>query len=405
MKLSDKFLWAKMLDSLRFNPIRLNIFSIIAFALIILVIISADSLFSNNLSINFVADVNRSNHQELQTRKISEPLKSTLSDDQVRIKFTETITEEKGRIQELKVVESTYLTPKFDSRIGNFFGRYQCKVQFFMTWISPAESFLTREFFVIESLFKTNPTGCLIILSNTMDSRYGYRILKPLIERGYRVQAITPNLNSLFNNTPSEIWLNDIKNGKRDPGEIPLAQNLSNLIRLAVLYKYGGVYLDTDFIVLKDFSSLRNSIGAQSIDLNGNWTRLNNAVLVFDKKHPLLYMFMEEFASTFDGNRWGHNGPYLVSRVVDRLEKPQDLDFTIFPPMAFYPVDWTRVARFFARPHDLNDKKWVEAKLRQLKRKAYGVHLWNRQSNRIEIEEGSIIDRLISDQCIVCRHS
>ena len=114
-------------------------------------------------------------------------------------------------------------------------------------------------------------------------------------------------------------------------------KNLSNLIRLVVLYKYGGVYLDTDFIVLRDFSRLRTVIGAHTAALNGNWTRLNNALLVFDKNNPLLYEFME----TFDGNRWGQNGPYLVSRVVERLATNMMLhkyNFTVLPPMAFYPV-------------------------------------------------------------------
>ncbi|GMH03187.1 hypothetical protein Nepgr_005026 [Nepenthes gracilis] len=27
--------------------------------------------------------------------------------------------------------------------------------------------------------------------------------------------------------------------------------------------------------------------------------------------HPLLLKFIEDFATTFDGNKWGHNGPYL----------------------------------------------------------------------------------------------
>ncbi|KAL7169683.1 hypothetical protein ACSBR2_034668 [Camellia fascicularis] len=127
-----------------------------------------------------------------------------------------------------------------------------------------------------------------------------------------------------------------IKSGEQNRGEIPLAQNLSNLIRLVILYKYGGVHLDTDFITLKDFSRLRNSIKEQSIDATGSWTRLNNAVLVFDKNT----CFMEEFESNLDGNRWGHNGPYLVSRVVWRMETGRDsthLNFTVLPPMPFYP--------------------------------------------------------------------
>ncbi|KAL7169703.1 hypothetical protein ACSBR2_034688 [Camellia fascicularis] len=68
---------------------------------------------------------------------------------------------------------------------------------------------------------------------------------------------------------------------------------------LVILYKYGGVHLDTDFITLKAFSGLRNLIEAQSIDATGSWTRLNNAVLIFDKNT----CFMEEFESNLDGNR------------------------------------------------------------------------------------------------------
>ncbi|KAF5747614.1 hypothetical protein HS088_TW05G00339 [Tripterygium wilfordii] len=121
--------------------------------------------------------------------------------------------------------------------------------------------------------------------------------------------------------------------------------------RLAVLYKYGGVYLDADFIVLKSFKGLRNSIGAQSIDvMSNNWTRLNNAVLVFDMNHPLLLKFIQQFASTFDGNKWGHNGPYLVSRVVQRVEGLPGFNFTVLPPMAFYPDDWNRIGGLFRNP-------------------------------------------------------
>lgn len=178
-----------------------------------------------------------------------------------------------------------------------------------------------------------------MILSASMDSRQGSQLLKPLVDSGYRVAAVSPGLSFLFKDTPAESWFNELKKGNVDPGEIPLAQNLSNLLRLAVLYKYGGVYLDTDVIVLKKFSALRNTIGAQAADENGNWNRLNNAVLVFDKEHPLIYKFIQEFALTFDGNKWGHNGPYLVSRVVSRIEKRPNYNFTVLPPLAFYPVE------------------------------------------------------------------
>ncbi|KAJ4976672.1 hypothetical protein NE237_001778 [Protea cynaroides] len=160
------------------------------------------------------------------------------------------------------------------------------------------------------------------------------------------------------------------REGHKDPGEIPLAQNLSNLLRLAVLYKYGSVYLDTDFIVLKKFSGLRNSIGAQSMDAKTRkWTNLNNV----------------EFSLTFDGNKWGHNGPYLVSRVVKRVRRRPGYNFRILPSMAFYPIDWNR---FFRKPKDQAMSRWISTKLLQ-------------QSSQLRIEEESIIDRLISDYCVL----
>ncbi|KAM7469863.1 hypothetical protein LguiA_008046 [Lonicera macranthoides] len=57
---------------------------------------------------------------------------------------------------------------------GSFFSRsllpYQYVVRFFMTWISPSVSFGDRELFAIETLFKSHPNACLIIVTNSIDS-------------------------------------------------------------------------------------------------------------------------------------------------------------------------------------------------------------------------------------------
>ncbi|XP_073277386.1 uncharacterized protein [Primulina huaijiensis] len=389
--------WKNMFDSLRFISLKTSIFSTFTFVLIILALLLADAIIYNGSSDH--------HHHQMQTQVSAEKIKVKSLTDEI---FTETDEkfvhpESKFKPEESGFFESSDLSTKFDSRVKEFFRGNECKVKFFMTWIAPADSYREREFFVLETLFQTNPQGCLIILSKSMDSVYGDKILEPLIGCGLRVLAVTPDLWDLFKKTPAESWLREIKNGSRDPGQIPLAQNLSNLMRLAALYKYGGVYMDTDVVILKDFSALKNVIGAQSVDIKGNWTRLNNAVLVFDREHPLVYKFMEEFALTFDGNRWGHNGPYLVSRVVDRVARNEEFKFTVLPPMAFYPVDWTRIAGYFTRPSDPAHAKWADTKIRQLKKSSYGVHLWNRGSGKLKIEKGSIIDRLLNDHCVICR--
>ncbi|KAI3963587.1 hypothetical protein MKW92_050127 [Papaver armeniacum] len=304
----------------------------------------------------------------------------------------------------IEMLKSTELTKQFINRAQNFFDR-GCQVRFFMTWISPATSFGKKEFLALQSVFKYHPNGCLMILSRTMDSDEGKKILSPLTARGFKVTALTPDLKFLFKNTPAKAWFDDMKRGLKDPGQIPFAQNLSNLLRLVTLYKYGGVYLDTDFIVLKSFSGLRNSIGAQSVDIQTNqWNRLNNAVLVFDKNHPLLYKFIENFCYKFDGSRWGFNGPYLVTRVIQKVSGKPGYDFTVLPPMAFYPVDWLKIGGFFQKPVTPYQSKWVDAKVLQLSKEAYGVHLWNKESGKLRIEEGSVIGKLISKSCLICEN-
>ncbi|XP_028786606.1 lactosylceramide 4-alpha-galactosyltransferase-like [Neltuma alba] len=308
------------------------------------------------------------------------------------------------RFHDFKIFESNNLTRQFHARVVRLF-RHECEAQFFMTWISPASLFGNRELLSLESLFKAHPQACLAILSRTLDSKQGYKILKPLIDRGFKVQAVTPNLPFLFRRTPAEKWLHDLIKGKKDPGEIPLPQNLSNLIRLVVLYKYGGIYLDTDFIILKPFKGLRNCIGAQSTNsVSKHWTRLNNAVLVFDKNHPLLLRFIQEFALNFNGNKWGYNGPYLVSRVVERVKAEGGLNLRVLPPMAFYPVDWTRVGGWFQKPKNRDEARWVRAKLIQLRGQTYGVHLWNKWSGKLAIQQGSVMAKLMSHHCIFCNN-
>ncbi|ERM95226.1 lactosylceramide 4-alpha-galactosyltransferase [Amborella trichopoda] len=301
-----------------------------------------------------------------------------------------------------RILKSGPLTKQFSARAKGFFSSNSCKLRFFMTWISSLESFGFREFFTVESVFKSHPSACVLILSKAMDSRKGNIVLRPLLTKGYRVMAIAPDFEYLFRKTDAEAWFNQLGRGNVDPGEVSLGQNLSNLLRLAVLYKFGGVYIDSDVIVMKSFAGLRNAIGAQTVDLEtGKWSRLNNAVMAFDKSHPLLYKFIEEFALTFDGNKWGHNGPYLVSRVVER----PDFNFTVLPPMAFYPVNWSKIPSFFRRPSNGKELKWVLAKLGHIRRVSYAVHLWNRHSKRLRVEDGSIISHLMSDCCILCNVS
>ncbi|KAL6146171.1 hypothetical protein ACLB2K_056854 [Fragaria x ananassa] len=401
------------------RPAKSPVFSTLSFVAIFFLLYSSDTLVSiANLPMHAV---DLKSHKTVD--RLREPTLITTTNIQEQITIDEgpdevydplippdNVTKEerlvwfRRKLPELEILRSNNFTQQFHSRVLQFLNN-GCSIQFYMIWFSPAKSFGKREFFAMDSLFKANPEGCLMILSKSMDSGRGYRILKPLLDGGFKILAVTPDLPFLVKNTRGEVWLEEIKSGKKDPGYIPLSQNLANLIRLTVLYKYGGVYLDTDFITLKDFSGLRNAIGAQSVDLRSkNWTRLNNAAMIFDINHPILLDYISEFAATFNGNKWGHNGPYLVSRVTEKVGSTPGYNLTIVPPEAFYPVNWNQIRRLFRKPQKESESRWVESMLNELNQEeTYALHLWNKRSRELAIEEGSVLARLISEHCVICQ--
>lgn len=325
--------------------------------------------------------------------------------------FTQTIRKAKQVIKPPSLELDQFIIRTFSKRVRQFFNENSCKFRVFMTWISSIDSFGQREMFTIESLFKFHPHACLLIVSNSMDSNRGTQILRPFLRLHFKVMAVSPDFKFIFKNTMAAHWYEKLEKGHIKRGEISLGQNISNLLRLALLYRYGGVYMDTDFIVLKRLDKFKNTIGAQTIDQKTkNWTRLNNAMMIFDKKHPILIKFIEEFALTFNGNKWGHNGPYLVSRVVGRvlngsISMEGVSEFTILPPDVFYVVGWGRIGNLFRKPVDEFNLKWVNDKLDYIERESYAIHLWNRQSRNIQVEDGSIIGHLMNKSCVFCNLS
>lgn len=164
--------------------------------------------------------------------------------------------------------------------------------------------------------------------------------------------------------------------------------------------------MDTDFIILKDFTGLKNAVGAQSIDqVTKKWTRLNGAVMIFDIGHSILIGFLQEFATTFDGNKWEHNVPYLVSRVIQRVEGTPGYDLTVLQPRAFYPVDWIKITRLFENPETGEESNWMgdTVTVLQLSSSSYALHLRNKRTRALITEEGSVMERLIENNCALCQ--
>ncbi|CAG0919642.1 unnamed protein product [Notodromas monacha] len=110
----------------------------------------------------------------------------------------------------------------------------------------------------------------------------------------------------------------------------------SDVLRYATLFKYGGLYLDTDVIVIKSMTDLVNALGIESNDL------INGAVMAFVKHHPVMKCCLMD----------------ILSKCV----------------CAFYPVHYTEWPRLIHSDVDISAKALKETE------ESYLVHYWGRLS-------------------------
>lgn len=88
---------------------------------------------------------------------------------------------------------------------------------------------------------------------------------------------------------------------------------------------------------------------------------------------------------------------------LKRVGNTPGYNLTVLPPSAFYPVNWLKIGRLFKKPENESESRWVEDKINELyEGETYVVHLWNKRSRELDIEEGSVMARIISDHCVVC---
>ncbi|XP_005379480.1 PREDICTED: lactosylceramide 4-alpha-galactosyltransferase [Chinchilla lanigera] len=204
------------------------------------------------------------------------------------------------------------------------------------------------------------------------------------------VQMLPLDLDALFRGTPLAAW-HAASRWRWEPYLLPVT---SDAARIALLWKFGGVYLDTDFIVLRSLGNLSNALGAQSRYV------LNGAFLAFERQHEFLALCMRDFVAHYNGWVWGHQGPQLLTRVFKRWCNIRSLaqgrscrGVTALPRQAFYPVPWQSWKKYF---EDISP-----AELSGLLNATYATHVWNKKSQgmRFEATSRTLLAQLYARYC------
>ncbi|KAG8517916.1 Lactosylceramide 4-alpha-galactosyltransferase [Galemys pyrenaicus] len=246
----------------------------------------------------------------------------------------------------------------------------------------------------VESAARAHPEIPVVVLMKGLRAGNGNASLPRSL--GLSLLSCFPNvrlrpldLPALFWGTPLAAWY--AARGRWEPHLVPV---LSDASRIALLWKFGGVYLDTDFIVLRSLRNLTNVLGAQSRYV------LNGAFLAFERHHEFLALCMRDFVARYNGWIWGHQGPQLLTRVFKKwcsvrslAERRACRGVSALPREAFYPIPWQDWKKYF---EDVSPEE-----LTRLLHATYAVHVWNKKSQgtRFDATSRALLAQLHARYC------
>jgi lactosylceramide 4-alpha-galactosyltransferase len=173
----------------------------------------------------------------------------------------------------------------------------------------------------------------------------------------------------------------------------------TDFLRLLVLLRDGGVYLDTDVIISKTFQpgKFQNNIGYEMVD----GERLNGNVLIFDAGHPFLTACLEELMNIYSPREYMGPGPVLVTRVHRTLAR-QNVTWLpgVLPANTFQPIKWWGVSdTIFNQPPNSSANLVYQ---RAIEKESYGIHLNNRMTKNFVLREDTLAHQILQSNCLYC---
>ncbi|XP_018898725.2 lactosylceramide 4-alpha-galactosyltransferase, partial [Bemisia tabaci] len=203
---------------------------------------------------------------------------------------------------------------------------------------------------------------------------------------------------NFFNRTPLETF----RFYEKIAGSSFPESHASDILRLSILWKYGGTYLDSDIIVCRRLNGMKNFAGAESDKL------INGAVLNFDttrKSKSIIEEMLKKIQENFQPTSWTKNGPEVLTDVLSRLCNETDLTkisrarcggFSVFPPpprSPFYPIAYWDWRALFKEHSDPSFVKYLATRST--------VHFWNRmsKSSPVDVHSNMPFNLLAAEFC------
>ncbi|XP_060689949.1 alpha-1,4-N-acetylglucosaminyltransferase-like [Hemiscyllium ocellatum] len=270
-----------------------------------------------------------------------------------------------GELEELRSIKETATVINRSFRARNFFLQTSSE-------LNPKPLVMCS----IESAARLNPNKPVYFFMKALTGNVSafrepeYKAI-PLLSSFKNVIILPLNFKELFNNTPLAGWYE-----KADPSkEVYWIHVLSDACRMTSLWKYGGIYLDTDVISIKPLE-FGNFIVAES-EIHSS-----SAVLGFNRSHPFLENCLTDFVEKYNGAVWGQQGPKLITRnlkkwcgtdLLNQFLNKECKGIGYVPKYLFYPIPHENWKQYFEKNRWNNNNDAIVKEFS----KSNAVHIWN----------------------------
>ncbi|XP_035221733.1 lactosylceramide 4-alpha-galactosyltransferase-like [Stegodyphus dumicola] len=248
-----------------------------------------------------------------------------------------------------------------------------------------------RQACAIESTARHNPSlEVLVLMTGTDPIKFDDPLMKTLITVP-NIKIIQINIEVLFHGSPLFDWYR-AKKWEKSKWK---ASHLSDALRFFLVWKYGGMYLDTDIVTFQSMEHLKN------VAITEDWNRVASGILIFDKGHDLLKNCMFDFAANYDPFDFVSNGPGVLTHNIKAFCDINNIgkvsgancNVDILPPEAAFPIPCGKWEEYFIPSFVKN----VADKFNS----SYLIHVWNKFSKNLQLRIGtnSLYELAVKQHC------
>ncbi|CAB3251878.1 unnamed protein product [Arctia plantaginis] len=167
----------------------------------------------------------------------------------------------------------------------------------------------------------------------------------------------------------------------------------SDVLRFLSLYKWGGIYLDLDVVVVRSFDDLAPNWAARDSD-----KLVASGALSFSKDalgREIADLALRDLKDNYRGDVWDRNGPGVITKILQticstnylpEMSASTCLGFEVYAPELFYPVTWLNAADYF-------EEKELDVEA------PYTYHVWNKFTAAYKVNSNSVYAKLAQKYC------